>query len=97
MRSRRQWLIAANLALAASIALATFAVPARGTQPATRPRGQYTMIAGELRSGGESSAIYVIDSINDEIVVLRWDESRKQLDGLDYRSLEIDAGRGGDR
>ncbi len=97
MRSRRQWLIAANLALAASIALAALAVPATGTQPASRARGQYTMVAGEIRGGGEASGIYIIDSINEEIVVLRWNDSLYQLDGLDFRSLEVDADRGGDR
>lgn len=97
MRTRRQWLIAANLALAASIALAALAVPARGLQPASRARGQYTMIAGELRGGGDASGIYIVDSINEEIVALRWNESHSQLDGLDYRDLEVDAERQGDR
>jgi len=97
MRTRRQWLIAANLGLAASIALAAVAVPALGLQPANRARGQYTMVAGELRGGGTSSGIYLVDSINEEIVVLRWNESSNQLDGLDYRNLEIDAARQGDR
>ncbi len=79
------------------IALAAVAVPARGVQPASRARGQYTMVAGELRGGGEASGIYIIDSINEEIVVLRWNDSRNQLDGLDYRSLEADAASQGDR
>jgi hypothetical protein len=97
MRSRRQWLIATNITLAASIGLVAVAVPALGVQPASRARGQYTMVAGELRGGGESSGIYVIDSINEEIVVLRWNESKSQLDGLDYRSLQADLARQGDR
>lgn len=100
MRTRRRWLLATNLLLASSVTIAFWAVPARGvqsTQPTNRARGQYTMVAGTLRSGGESSAIYVIDSINEEMVALRWDNSRDQLDGLDYRSLEMDAARGGER
>lgn len=96
MRTRRRWLIAANLGLAASIALAALAVPALGLQPANRARGQYTMVAGELR-GGTSSGIYLTDSINEEILVLRWNESHNQLDGLDFRDLELDAARQGDR
>jgi hypothetical protein len=97
MRTRRRWLLATNLLLAASIGVAVWAVPANGTQPASRARGQYSMVAGELRSGGEASAIYITDSINQELVALRWNDSRSQLDGLDYRSLEMDAARGGER
>ncbi len=96
MHTRRRWLIATNLGLAALIALAARTVPALGLQPASRTRGQYTMVAGELR-GGTPSGIFLIDSINEEIVVLRWNESHNQLDGLDYRDLEVDAARQGDR
>jgi len=97
MRTRRSWLVATNLALAVGVAVAVWAVPARGVQPANRARGQYSMVAGEMRGGGEASGIYVIDSINEEIVVLRWNDSRKQLDGLDYRDLKHDAAQGGER
>ena len=94
MRTRRQWLIAANLGLAASIALAAAAVPALGLQPANRTRGQYTMVAGELRGGGTSSGIFLVDSVNEEMLVLRWNESNSQLDGLDYRNLETHVVKG---
>lgn len=100
MRTRRRWLLATNLTLAVLIGVAVWAVPARGVQgdqPTTRARGQYTMVAGELRSGGEASAIYIIDSINQEMIAVRWNQSRDQLDGLDYRSLQMDANRGGER
>ncbi|MCC7388056.1 MAG: hypothetical protein IT431_04725 [Phycisphaerales bacterium] len=97
MRTRRRWLLATNLLLAASIGVAVWAVPANGNQPAARARGQYSMVAGELRSGGEASAIYITDSINEELIALRWNDSRSQLDGLDYRSLQMDAARGGER
>lgn len=100
MRTRRRWLLATNLMLAASVGIALWAVPARGVQgaqPSSRARGQYSMVAGELRSGGQASAIYIIDSINEEMIAVRWNQSRDQLDGLDYRSLEMDGNRGGER
>ena len=97
MRTRRSWLVATNLALAAAVGVVLWAAPARGVQPADRPPGQYSMVAGEVRGGGSASAVYVIDSVNQEMLALRWNESRKQFDGLDYRSLELDAERGGER
>ncbi|MBK7403178.1 MAG: hypothetical protein IPJ41_00750 [Phycisphaerales bacterium] len=90
MQNRRKWLIAANLGLAGAAAVVWTASPALGLQPTARARGQYTMVAGEMRSGPNSSAIYIFDSVNQEMVAVRWNESRTELDGLDYRNLDAD-------
>lgn len=90
MHTRRKWLIAANIGLAAAIGILWTASPALGLQPASRARGQYTMVAGELRSGPKTSAVYIVDSVNQEMVAVRWNDSRNDLDGLDYRNLDTD-------
>ncbi len=97
MSTRRRWLIAANLGLGAAIAVAALSGPAFGLQPSTRARGQYSMVAGQIQGGGSASAIYIIDSINQEIVAVRWNQSRNELDGIDYRNLDEDAKAGGER
>jgi hypothetical protein len=55
------------------------------------------MVAGQIQGGGSASAIYISDSINEEIVAVRWNQSRNELDGIDYRSLVEDAQSGGNR
>ncbi|QKK06665.1 MAG: hypothetical protein HND58_01210 [Planctomycetota bacterium] len=51
------------------------------------------MVAGEIRAGGDASGIYIIDSVNEEMVVVRWDDNRGTLSGIDYRSLATDTAR----
>jgi hypothetical protein len=92
MTRRRPWLVATNLALAGGVVAAAAVLPAGG-QGASRVRGQYTMVAGNVRGGGEASAVYIVDSINEEVIVVRWNDSRAQLDWIDYRSLGLDAER----
>lgn len=89
MAPRRRWLLATNLALAAGVAIAAASLPASGTQ-SSRARGQYTMVAGEIRAGGDASGIYIVDSVNEEMIVVRWDDNRNTLTGIDYRSLAAD-------
>jgi hypothetical protein len=93
MAPRRRWLLATNLALAAGVVVAAAGLPASGTQAPNRARGQYTMVAGDIRSGGDASGVYIIDSVNEEMVLVRWDHNRNQLDGIDYRSLSADTER----
>lgn len=61
-----------------------------GEGGAGRARGTYTMLAGRTSSGGPE-AIYVVDSTNQEMVVLRWDSSRRSLAVAGYRNLQADA------
>lgn len=81
-----------NGALAALI-LGTLAVGAFGQPnavPVVRPRGDYTMVAGKTTQGSRD-AIYVMDATNREMVIVRWDNSRKSLVGIGYRNLDADS------
>lgn len=93
MPRRRRWLLATNLALATGVAIAAAGLPAGGAQPASRAHGQYTMVAGEVELPGEASAVYVVDSVNQEMIAIRWNDSRQQLDWIDYRNLAADVVR----
>lgn len=91
-------LIALNLGLLGVLGLVSLG-PSASAQPTagsaasgqpTRARGDYTMVAGAIRAGN-ASAIWLLDKANQEMVVVRWDEGRKNLDGVGYRSLIDDA------
>jgi hypothetical protein len=73
------------LALGAAVVVPT----ALARQPG-RARGAYTMLNGTIQ-GGNSDAIYVVDSANQEMMVLRWNDGRNSLEGIGYRSLSADA------
>ncbi|MBX3377861.1 MAG: hypothetical protein KF678_12760 [Phycisphaeraceae bacterium] len=88
-------LIAVNLfllLLLAAVTLAPSSVAQRGGGGVSggRARGEYTMLSGQM-SGSSASAIFVIDSANQDMVALRWNESTKSLDGIGYRDLREDA------
>lgn len=87
----RRGLIALNASLLVALGFITLATQAGAqNQPNTRVRGEYTMVAGDMQ-GGNSSAIYIIDSANQELIGLRWDESRKSLMGLGFRDIDADS------
>lgn len=100
MRSRR--LIALNAALLGALALVTIAtqVSDAGAQPAgaggSRPnypgrhRGDYCLVSGRT-TGGSSSAVYILDSSNQELLALTWDRSREQFVILGRRDVTADA------
>ena len=90
MRNRRTVLVACNAALLGAVGLTAWASQANAV-PNTRARGHYTMVAGEIQSGGDASGIYITDSVNEELVAIRWNNSKNQMDGIDYRSLSDDA------
>jgi hypothetical protein len=87
---RHALLMGVNLSLLALLAIVTFAGPAHGQRAAVRARGDYTMVAGPIQ-GGNTSAIWIVDAVNQEMVVLRWNDGTKSLDGLGYRDLASDA------
>lgn len=58
--------------------------------PAARPRGAYTLVGGRVQTGN-ANAVWVIDSANQEMVVLQWEDGRNVLKGVGYRDLEEDA------
>jgi len=88
---RLLWINAGVLALLG----ACFAFPAGAQngqpgQPGQRARGEYTMISGKI-SVGSSSAVYILDSVNQEMIALRWDNGRRSFTGIGYRSLDLDS------
>ena len=48
------------------------------------------MVSGRI-IGGNANAVYIVDSSNQEMIAVRWNESSKSLDGLGYRDLSADA------
>ncbi len=88
----RPWrgLIALNVALLLVLGLLALQPPAGARQAGTRARGEYTMVAGRIQ-GGNSNCVYVIDAVNQDMIALRWNESKKSLDGIGYRDLRADA------
>jgi len=60
---------------------------AQGSSP--RPPGVYSVVGGEL-SSGNANGVYVLDSANRELILLRWDNGRNAVEGLGYRDLNDD-------
>jgi hypothetical protein len=83
-------LIAVNAALVLGLGLAALAPSAIAGRQPTRARGVYTMVNGAIQ-GGNSDAIYIVDSANQEMVVIRWNDGRTSLEGIGYRNLTGDA------
>jgi hypothetical protein len=87
-------LVVANVVLAGVLALVEFgpvalAQPAGGNPAAARPRGQYTLVGGRVQTGN-ANAVWVIDSANQEMVVLQWEDGRNMIRGVGYRDLDED-------
>jgi len=81
-----------NIALVGVVgAVVLWPTPVDAQAPgAARARGDYTMVAGEI-SAGSNAVTYVVDSANQEVLVLRWDQSRSQFQSIGFRDLAADA------
>jgi hypothetical protein len=80
-------LLALNGALVVAlgvVALAPFA------QAQNRPRGTFTMVAGQVR-GQTPPSVYIIDETTQELVAVTWDDQTRTLTGMGYRNLAADA------
>ena len=95
---RHSGLLALNAGLLLALGAVTLAPMAEAQRGSTtqRARGDYTMVAGRV-IGVPESAIYIIDSTNQELVGVRWDRSRRSLQPIGFRDVQLDArgGRGG--
>ena len=80
-------LIALNAVLLVVLATVTFA-PSASAQ--MRARGAYTMVTGGANNV-QSSVVYIIDTVNQEMTVMTYDSSTRSLRGLAYRNLAADA------
>lgn len=82
-------LLLLNAVLLLLLALVTASMPAEAQNAAAPPgraRGEYTMVAGRTTAGG-ASVIYIIDGANQELIALRWDNSRQTMTGIGYRLI----------
>ena len=86
-RSPFRALLVLNALLMLLLAAVTFA-PSVGAQ--VRNRGTYTMVAGGV-SNSIDSVVYIVDSVNQEMVIMRYDSTNRSLTGLAYRDLAADA------
>lgn len=90
MRSRQtRALIALNAALLVTLALVSVAPRAGAQSSVRRPPGTYSLVGGEAASGNAND-VYVLDAANRELIVLRWNNSNNQLEGVGYRDLSAD-------
>ncbi|KAA0214002.1 MAG: hypothetical protein DYG94_02970 [Leptolyngbya sp. PLA3] len=91
MRTRQnRGLIALNLLLLAVLGAVTLPPIASAQNQRGRTRGEYTMVGGELDVGG-SDAVFIVDSANAEMIVLRWENGRRRLEGVGFRDLDLDS------
>ena len=86
--SRTAGLIAANVVALGALAVVELSAPAHAQ--AARPRSTYTAAAGRV-AGTETHAVYVIDETTQEVIAVQWDPQSKQLKGLGFRNLAVDA------
>ncbi|MEM0982325.1 MAG: hypothetical protein AAGI17_00075 [Planctomycetota bacterium] len=57
-------------------------------QPARSP-GNYLLVGGQINRG-DSNGIWVVDTNNRDMVLLRWQQGNTGFEGLGYRSLAND-------
>jgi hypothetical protein len=81
-------LLVVNVALLALLAVVTFA-PTADAQ--VRVRGRYTMVAGGV-SGSVGSAVYIVDTVNQELIAVTYEYSTKRLKGVGHRNIAVDIG-----
>ncbi len=90
---RYRGLIALNVAALVALALVTWS-PGATAQRVNRPRGEYTMVAA-LVQGVPESALFIVDSSNQEMLVLRYDRSAKTVKYIGFRDLAADTRQAG--
>ncbi len=81
-------LIALNAVLIGLLAAVTFA-PSVSAQ-SNRARGLFTMVAGGANNS-QSSVVYIVDTVNQEMTVMTYDSSTRSVRGIAYRNLAADA------
>ena len=86
-RNNVRGLLALNAALLGLLSIVTLSPSVKAQ---IRGRGTYTMVAGRA-NGTESSAVYIVDAANQELMIIAYDRNTKLLDGIGYRNLAVDA------
>ncbi|MAY74836.1 MAG: hypothetical protein CMJ31_09030 [Phycisphaerae bacterium] len=83
-------LAALNLALLL-VGAVVLGAPEAIAQNAGRPAGSYIITGSRPVAQGAGNVVYIIDAINEELVALRWNDGRKNFEGVGYRNLAADA------
>ncbi|MBX3373773.1 MAG: hypothetical protein KF817_08050 [Phycisphaeraceae bacterium] len=89
-------LVALNLVLLAALAAVTW-MPEAAAQ--SRARGRYIMVGGGV-NGSAAEAVWLIDTVNEELISITWDPNEREIVGIGGRSIARDlnltapAGRG---
>ena len=79
-------LITVNAGLLILLGIVTFNRPAEAQM---RVRGDYTMVGGGVQ-GANSAAIYIVDTVSQELIALSYEPNAKTLIGIGYRNLAAD-------
>ncbi len=89
-------LVIVNVALLALVVTlgVTRRVGASG-QP-ERARGAYTMVSGTIQ-GGSNDVAYIIDTVNQELIAIDWENSKSDVRVIGHRNLAADAKQRGGR
>jgi hypothetical protein len=82
-----------NLGLLGAVVIAALsqpvtAQPGERGQPLRAP-GSYSMVAGQTLQGGPA-VVYLVDGTNQDMLALRWDQARRAMVPVGYRSLSTD-------
>lgn len=89
--TQRRGLIALNAALLAALAAVSLQPAATAQRQGNqRAAGNYTMVSGRV-VGGNTSAVYILDSANQELVGLLYNGGTKTYEPIGYRDLVTDA------
>jgi hypothetical protein len=89
IRRSTRVLLCVNLVLVG--ALLVLVLPRAGAQgQVSRPRGQYVMLGGKVQGMG-TSAVYILDSVNRELIALKYDRSKTRLEPFGFRDLSVDS------
>ena len=90
-RGPSRTLLALNAVLLAGLGFVSLAPQADAQGDASRRRGSYAITSGELPTGTDAG-VYVLDSVNQELLVVRWvsGTANPTLEVLAYRDLVSD-------
>ncbi|MCA9294796.1 MAG: hypothetical protein KDA20_13390, partial [Phycisphaerales bacterium] len=83
-------LIALNASLVGVLLLVSLPAGAEAQQgtASTRGRGNYTMVAGQIQ-GSSEDAVWIVDAANEEIMAMRWDLSRQDVQFLGFSPFSM--------
>ena len=81
-------LLAVNAALLVLLAAVTFA-PTADAQ--SRVRGRYMMASGGV-AGSVGEVVYIVDTVNQELIAVNYEYSTKRLKGVGHRNIAADLG-----